>query len=597
MKISPNALTINQLFGSANEQYVIPTYQRRYSWQKKQIWELIEDIQLLESGDTHLLGSIVCLTTHLKAGLNSLELVDGQQRLTTLSILMECLRERLVSEGLTENSADLGRLLTARTLQGEARRKIALDSIDSAEFDRLVQKEYSDSVENEHLRRAFQIIREWVEALSIDEVNAFTYRLTNQATVIRLDVSEAKDAFKLFETINNRGLRLSPTDIVKNFLLGNAARFDNTNALPRAREAWTALVKNLDGTNSDAFFRYYLMTVLHVPIKTWEVVSHFKGVFMSSVQEAKLLPDRHLYIDVRAEDDDDEEVDTQQELDTSEALSVSGTDTVPFNLFLARLVKSAEVYSQLVLARTGVKTVDRRLRNLKMIKAVQTYGFLTHLRVGGCSDKNFLAVLKLTESFVLRRHVCRERSNETEALFARMCDIDAMDPLSGVREAYRGLSPSDEKFQEEFANAGFTATVMERARYCLERFEEHAHGTHDEITVNGPDEVHVEHIIPQKIKTKKKVKEPFEDWLTYLGDKAEASHPKYVSRIGNLTLFSGELNIAASNNPFGSKKQAYRQSAIRLTQELATMTHFKFKQIDQRSKSFAELAVTLWPRP
>src|SRR5882757_1821512 len=125
MKISPNALSINQLFGSANEQYLIPTYQRRYSWQKRQVWELIDDIRLLENGDTHLLGSIVCLTTTLKAGLNSLELVDGQQRLTTISVLMECLRERLVADGETEGAAELSRLLTARTLQGEARRKIA----------------------------------------------------------------------------------------------------------------------------------------------------------------------------------------------------------------------------------------------------------------------------------------------------------------------------------------------------------------------------------------------------------------------------------------------------------------------------------------
>ncbi len=91
-EITPTSLTINQLFGSTNEQYVVPTYQRRYSWNEKQIWELIDDISLLENGDTHLLGSIVCLAGHHKAGLNELELVDGQQRLTTVIILLECIR-------------------------------------------------------------------------------------------------------------------------------------------------------------------------------------------------------------------------------------------------------------------------------------------------------------------------------------------------------------------------------------------------------------------------------------------------------------------------------------------------------------------------
>lgn len=86
MIITPTSLTINQLFGSNNEQYIIPTYQRRYSWNERQLWELIDDIGLIEGNDTHLLGSIVCLTGHHTAGLNKLELVDGQQRLTTITI-------------------------------------------------------------------------------------------------------------------------------------------------------------------------------------------------------------------------------------------------------------------------------------------------------------------------------------------------------------------------------------------------------------------------------------------------------------------------------------------------------------------------------
>ncbi|RWB25315.1 DUF262 domain-containing protein [Mesorhizobium sp.] len=82
MKITPTSLTLNQLFGSANEQFVIPAYQRRYSWREQQLYELIEDIELLENTDVHLLGSIVCLTGHHTAGINRLELVDGQQRLS-----------------------------------------------------------------------------------------------------------------------------------------------------------------------------------------------------------------------------------------------------------------------------------------------------------------------------------------------------------------------------------------------------------------------------------------------------------------------------------------------------------------------------------
>src|SRR5262245_28748373 len=112
MIITPASLTINQLFGSANEQYVIPAYQRRYSWHRQQIWDLIDDVDLLDSADAHLLGSIVCLAGHHTAGLNQLELVDGQQRLTTVSIILECIRQRLEVDGRKEEASELVRLAT-----------------------------------------------------------------------------------------------------------------------------------------------------------------------------------------------------------------------------------------------------------------------------------------------------------------------------------------------------------------------------------------------------------------------------------------------------------------------------------------------------
>jgi len=257
MKITPTSLTINQMLGSTNEQYVIPTYQRRYSWHERQIWELIDDISLLENNDTHLLGSIVCLAGHHKAGLNELELVDGQQRLTTVTIILECIRQRLEEDGHVEEASEVAQLLNAKPPSGKAVRKVALDSIDADEFQGLVKQADSNDFKNKQLRAAFEIVRSAAKELSIEDLRAFLYKLRNQAIVIRLDVSQAKDAFKLFETINNRGLRLSPTDIIKNFLLGNAARFSEE-ALSAARKSWAQLITHLDETNSDEIGRAHV---------------------------------------------------------------------------------------------------------------------------------------------------------------------------------------------------------------------------------------------------------------------------------------------------------------------------------------------------
>lgn len=592
MIINPTSLSINQLFGSNNEQYIIPTYQRRYSWHERQVWELIDDIGLIEGTDTHLLGSIVCLAGHHTAGLNKLELVDGQQRLTTITIILECIRQRLNSIGEKDEASEVARLLHAKPLGGQQVRKVALDSIDAAEFDHLVADEKQQEFQNKQLEWAFSTVRSWAAAQTPEFLASFLYRLKNQAIVIRLDVSEAKDAFKLFETINNRGLKLSPTDIIKNFLLGNAARF-GSDALQAARGGWTQLIQYLDGTNSDAFFRYYLMSLLKARITAADVVPGFKKVFMSQVFEAKALPERHLYADP------DEALEEDFENDGASVVAevdARGIGQVNFKDFLARLVSSAKIFGELVLVKTNDAETNRHLRNLKMIKAVQTYGFLMHLRVGSCTKQNFREVLKLTESFVLRRHVCRERSNETEALFARLCGINPKDPIPKTREEYRELCPDDEKFRDEFAVANFSANLVDRARYCLEQIELSRHGDHSELVVLGAEDVHVEHIIPQKIRTKK-AKEEFGDWPEYLGSKAESHHPKYVSRIGNLTLFAGALNISASNNPFHKKRAAYKESSIKLTQELAKKSQFKFKDVDTRSRELSEIAAGLWPMP
>jgi hypothetical protein len=426
---------------------------------------------------------------------------------------------------------------------------------------------------------------------SLKDVREFLYMLRNQAVIIRLDVGNAKDAFKLFETINNRGLKLSPTDIVKNFLLGNAARL-GSESLEFARKNWSRLLVNLDGTSSDAFFRYFLMAALQRRIMTSEVIAEFKSLFMNQVKEAESLPEHGFY------DDSDDEQDEEGAVTVAEVAITQppGFEKVSFNEFVSRLTLCSEVYGDLIFARTKDKRIDRHLRNLQMIKAVQTYGFLMHLRSNGCSDKDFREILKLTESFVLRRHVCRERSNDTEALFARLCAYSPKSPIDPTKAAYRELCPIDDKFRTEFADAHFSANLIDRARYCLEKIEAAKHGAHDELQVLGSDDVHVEHIMPQKIKTKR-AKDDFGDWVSYLGTNAESGHSRYVDRIGNLTLFAGPLNIGASNNPFGRKKSAYKDSAIKLTQELVKLSNFKFSNIDARSKSLAEVAVTLWPRP
>lgn len=603
MKITPTSLTISQLLGSQNEQYVIPAYQRRYSWKQHQVEDMWDDLAILEGADSHLFGTIVCLAGHHTAGVNRLELVDGQQRLTTISIFLHCLLDRLRSEKQDDDAQDLARLLSAKALGGGSEPKILLDSLDANQFIRHAAGDLAEPVDNPRLLQAFSLLRTRLAELPLERVGVFLYRLKNQAVIIRLDVSEAKDAFKLFETINNRGLRLSSTDIIKNFILGNAARFGEK-PLNLAREQWAQVLTELDGIALDTFFRQYMMAHLAKRVTKSEVVEEFQKTFMREVEEADSLPERSHYADHTAADDeedvDDAVVDDEVPVDENGEEEDDDSSSAPvarisFATFLEGLVRRARVYRQLVLATTGVAKVDRRLRNLRLIRAQPSYSFLMALRASGCNDKTFEEVLRLTETFLLRRHTTRERTNENETVFAQLCSANAANPMPAVRARYSEYCPNDERFRQEFVAATFPSRLLDRARYCLEQFELASQGTHPELLPGGPDIVHIEHIIPQKIKTKR-AKKQLGDWVTYLGKDAVAQHPRYVSRIGNLTLFAGELNIGASNNPYRRKKAAHAQSAFALTKELPVKyPEFRFKQVESRSQVLADLALTIWP--
>lgn len=593
MKIHPATLKVGQLFSTENERYVVPPYQRRYSWEIAHVEELARDVQLIKSGDSHLLGTIVCLTGPHTSGINDLELVDGQQRVTTIAILLICIKERLNALGLHAEATAIESLIHAAAHDVKPTLKIALDSLDASEFTRQASGATLEKPRNPRLAAAFGHLRKLASGMSEPTLRSFVFKLKNECFVIRLEVSDAKDAFKLFETINNRGLSLSPTDIIKNFVLGNAAQFGE-HALAIAKAKWAELIQHLDGTSLDAFFRHYLCAKLKRRITVSFVIANFKMVFMTQVLEAKALPDRKFYTQERNVTDDPS-VNVTGIPSGHEDLAL--LPSVTFAQFLEELISLAKTYGEIVQHSTTNKAVNRHLENLKWINALQTYGFLMALRFGGCDDKTFIAVLKLTEAFLLRRHTCRERANENETLFARLCSVDPKNPLPFVTSEYRKLSPTDQSFRQNFSETAFTSNLIDRARYCLEQFEYHAHGVGSELSVKGSSQVHVEHIIPQKIKSNK-AKAAQGDWSEYLGDNAIDLHPQHVGRIGNLTLLAGALNQSASNGPYKTKRALYAESTLFTTKSVsATYEDFRFAEVVTRSDQLSELALMLWPMP
>ncbi len=387
-------------------------------------------------------------------------------------------------------------------------------------------------------------------------------------------------------------MRLKPTDIIKNFLLGHASSLP-AGTLDKVKDDWRKLIVALDGLDSDDFFRQWLAGKLHRKVTKTKLVADFKAYYLRHVQEAESMTE---FLSSTIKDDEEE--------DDAEDVAITGEEEadevsvkikkVKLTAFAKALRQSAERYSGLLLCMTESTKVNRHIANLGRIKAFQAFTWLLDMfGRESLDEKAQVRLLKALEAFMMRRHICEKRSNELETIFAGLTGIADEGYEKAVLEILREHTPDDEEFESSFASFPFVPAVINRARYALEMFEYQAIGHKNEYYLADPDELELEHIIP-KAADKASTKKDFGDWPSYLGEGWKVKHTKMLHRIGNMTLLADELNVVASNNPFLAKRKEYKESNIRLTKDLASYAQFKFKAVEDRSKAFAKQAVGIW---
>lgn len=599
MQITPNKLTIKQLLSISNEQFIVPSYQRRYAWGRHQQAALFDDIALLKEGDNHLFGMILCHSDIHKAGLNQPELVDGQQRLTTLTLLLLALRDKFNDLGITKKVEEIDNLIHSFDLSDKRLNKVVLGELDKSDYQRIFKGEIDSEIVNRKLLDAYQHFRSWLDSYTKEETTVFYNKLVNVAVIIRLDVSLAKDAYKLFESINNRGLKLSPTDIIKNFILGHASKIDD-DTLNKVKKLWGDIITNLDEIDTNQFLRQYMCMALGRRVSVKGLVDEFKAYYVGMVQKSDLLSDAEIYSREDEEEIDDEKEDdvSAEELETldegKKIDSEEAKNKIPVTTFLKQIKDASAVYRKIRMRGFEDNKINYHLLNLQRILSFPSYIFLLSLLSRDILLKEKLAVLRLVEIFMLRRHICLKRTAELDNIFAQLVKVSDENIQEKVSQSLREHLPDDEEFQNYFTTHDFKGRLVDRARYVLEQIEYHLIKDKGEYRLSTAEDVHLEHIMPQVINTKK-ARNEFGDWVEYLGESAMTKHRRYVSKIGNMTLLAGELNIKSSNNPFNNKKDNYKQSNIRLNDSLANYyRQFKFQQIDERGKELRDIALNIW---
>ena len=600
MNITPNKLSIAQLFTPANEQFVIPSYQRRYAWTQSQYGALFDDIDRLGDTDGHLFGMIILHGQGHHGGLNTPEVVDGQQRLTTIGILLRAIEQRYRELGDSERADSFQKLTVTRDNNDCLVPKIKLGDLDADDYQAVLENDTNHDWSNDNIGNAYKDFLEWFAEYDKKALGVFCRKLLDVAVIIRLDVMLDRDAYKLFETINNRGLRLTATDILKNYILGHASLLKASGMLEKVKKLWSNIIINLDGLDTDDFLRQFVCAELAKKVTRSKLVAEFRKYYMSKVEDTHLLGD---YDDdtadeeVSAEDDDEKTDDLDgddRDADEDTTSSVKTEPKVPINVFLERMLATSEIYRQIAQGSHPRPGIARALQNLNSVQAKPAWIFLMKfLGDATCDEKTKIAMIRYIEVLMIRRHICESRTSTNDDIFSKIVQfVGEAEIIERVKEYIdeNEYMPDDDEFSSAFVKVKFKGNV-ERAKYILSVIEEHKRGNTAEVRIS--DSAQLEHIVPQTIRLRK-TKEEQGDWESYLGIRDRKKHRNFVHNIGNLTLLGEALNIKASNNPFESKKSFYKTSSFKITKEISRLPDFKFAQVQKRGQDLAKIALKIW---
>lgn len=583
MNIKPKESSIDGFFNTPNEQFVVPVYQRRYAWRATQYEAIFDDINKLADDDTHLFGTVIFNVGYYDGNLNKIDVVDGQQRIISLVLLMYAIKD--IYRRFSIEYDNLNRYLNCSTIGKQKYNKIILGDLDNNDFERVINNDDIEKVKNRNLFNAYKYYYDCIEKLvGENKHDKFFYKLRFNCMLIRIEINNAKNVYRLFEVINNRGLRLSSTDIIKNFILGHASQI-SAEALDKVKRLWADIIIVLDGINTDSFLRQYISCIVKRKVTRNQLLKEFKNYYKARVKESEVISD----YSIEDEFEDDEDIESNGDENKSQKLNKVSIDN-----YLKSLKKYAEIYANITNKSFEDDIINKNLRDLERIQSLPANIFLLHLLSAKLTKKEVYKSLNQIKSFMIRRNICEYRTGELDSIFAKLCTIENVNINEWIKKKLSEEFPSDEEFCNSFPKHQFKGKNKERAKYVLEQIEYYLTNNKNEYIINSSDEVHLEHIMPKSMKTKKSKKE-FGDWEEYLGEDNASKHKRYVWRIGNLTLLSDELNLDASNNPFTMKKTFYKKSSLRLNNEIVkNYRQFRFNNQEKRGKELANIALQIW---
>ena len=548
-------------FLKQSPQFVIPIYQRTYSWSDRECLQLWNDILRTGSNESisaHFIGSIVYIEKGLYhvSSQSPLLVIDGQQRLTTISLILEALARRLGDKEPVDgfSAKKLRHYYLLNPLEEDERGfKLLLTQTDKSSMLALMQQKSLPKGYSFRIKENFDFFVEKIKSLG-DGLIPLCKGLA-KLVIVDISLNRNQDNPQLiFESMNSTGRELSQADLIRNFVLMGLEPAHQTSLY---QDHWRPMEVEFGqeayGSHFDRFMRHYLT------IKTGEI-PNIDQVYESFKSHAR-----------------------------SAEIAAKGVDAL-----VANIHAFAGYYCRMVLGKETNKDLAEAFQDLREFKVDVAYPFLLELYQDYQNDtldkKDFLQAVRLVESYVFRRAICNIPTNSLNKTFASFGrELNKERYLESIQAHFISLSsyrrfPDDEEFKREMKLRDLYN--FNRRSYWLRRMENF--GRKERVPVA---EYTIEHILPQK-------EDLSAEWRSALGPEWRRIQETWLHTLGNLTLTG--YNSEYSDRKFSEKRDmagGFKNSPLKLNEGLGRVKAWNETAIQERAERLAGLAVNVWAAP
>lgn len=540
----------------SDKRLFVPIYQRSYAWEEKHVMDLFMDIEKAIEGNEkgYFLGSIVVITRETSEKLN---VVDGQQRLATVSILIAAIRDYLFDK--QKDLADdicHGFLMKKDRRTREDNPNLVLNESDNDYFIKTIlsnpdKREEIDAIKESHkkIKKAAELASKFVRKLTNKSINPIDYLndwldyLEKNLKVILVTVADDANAFMIFETLNDRGLELAISDLLKNYLFGISRE-----RIEEIRQRWLAMFGAFEAIDSEDM-----------------VVTYIRHLWSS---KKGLIREKELYASIKSEI-----LNKRQAVEFTDELSKNS------RLYAAILNPDHEFW-----VSYGA-TTRQHMSTLNTLRMIQIRPLLLAILSEFPEEevkKSFKIMVSWAVRFLIHGGLGGGYLETNYCDRAKEIHDKSIKNTSKLIHAMKGVVPSDSEFKTSFSTISVSKSYL--ARYYLRALEKIKLGQENPELVPNPneEEITLEHILPQN---------PSQKWNYIDSESAKA----YCYRLGNLALLSQSINTTAGNDSYTDKLPCYIDSKFNLTQELQKYSSWDIEQIVKRQEELSELAIKAWP--